>query len=163
MRSEERERGRAAPPSCSARIKGDDQREVQGTALKKGANTPEYPVNLTRQAIFLLVCNELDTTSSLHMEPDLLASRPNFLCSGTSRKRHSYLYRQKKDVIVIEIAPHHQLQDILKRVIGPHAEYVGLMKRNVDNTVHLVQCHEILSCFDNSSNRNSIHNAKAQI
>ncbi|GBM44566.1 Fatty acid synthase [Araneus ventricosus] len=43
-----------------------------------------------------------------------------------------------KDAIVIEIAPHHLLQAILKRVIGPDAEYVGLMKRNVDNTVHFL-------------------------
>ncbi|GBN56586.1 Fatty acid synthase [Araneus ventricosus] len=51
---------------------------------------------------------------------------------------HEALLHVPKDAIVIEIAPHHLLQAILKRVIGPHAEYVGLMKRNVDNTVHLL-------------------------
>ncbi|GBN00720.1 Fatty acid synthase [Araneus ventricosus] len=51
---------------------------------------------------------------------------------------HEALLHVPKDAIVIEIAPHHLLQAILKRAIGPHAEYVGLMKRNVDNTIHLL-------------------------
>ncbi|GBN54927.1 Fatty acid synthase [Araneus ventricosus] len=51
---------------------------------------------------------------------------------------HESLLHVPKDAIVIEIAPHHQLQAILKRVIGPHAEYFGLMKRNEDNRVHLL-------------------------
>ncbi|CAL1299396.1 unnamed protein product [Larinioides sclopetarius] len=51
---------------------------------------------------------------------------------------HEALHHVPKDAIVIEIAPHHLLQAILKRVIGPDAEFVGLMKRNVDNTVHLL-------------------------
>ncbi|GBM24834.1 Fatty acid synthase [Araneus ventricosus] len=51
---------------------------------------------------------------------------------------HEALLHVPKDAIVIEIAPHHLLQAVLKRVIDPDAEYVGLMKRNVDNTVHLL-------------------------
>ncbi|GFY63851.1 fatty acid synthase [Trichonephila inaurata madagascariensis] len=51
---------------------------------------------------------------------------------------HEALHHVPKDAIVIEIAPHHLLQAILKRVIGADAEYIGLMKRNVDNTVHLL-------------------------
>ncbi|CAL1290486.1 unnamed protein product [Larinioides sclopetarius] len=53
---------------------------------------------------------------------------------------HESLQLVPKDAIVIEIAPHHQLQAILKRVIGPQAENIGLMKRNVDNTAHLLSC-----------------------
>ncbi|GBN00569.1 Fatty acid synthase [Araneus ventricosus] len=51
---------------------------------------------------------------------------------------HEALQYVPKDAIVIEIAPHHQLQAILQEVIGLDAEYVGLMKRNVDNAVHLL-------------------------
>ncbi|GBM63987.1 Fatty acid synthase [Araneus ventricosus] len=51
---------------------------------------------------------------------------------------HESIHHVPKDAIVIEIGPHHQLQAILKRVIGADAEYVGLMKRNVDNAVHLL-------------------------
>ncbi|GFR21921.1 fatty acid synthase [Trichonephila clavata] len=51
---------------------------------------------------------------------------------------HEALHHVPKDAIVIEIAPHHLLQAILKRVIGADAEYIGLMKRNVDNTAHLL-------------------------
>ncbi|CAL1296657.1 unnamed protein product [Larinioides sclopetarius] len=51
---------------------------------------------------------------------------------------HEALHHVPKDAIVIEIAPHHLLQAILKRVIGPDAEYIGLMKRNADNTVQLL-------------------------
>ncbi|XP_035227546.1 LOW QUALITY PROTEIN: fatty acid synthase-like [Stegodyphus dumicola] len=51
---------------------------------------------------------------------------------------HEALHYVPKDAIVLEIAPHHLLQAILKRVIGPDAEYIGLMKRNVDNSVHLL-------------------------
>ncbi|GIY66143.1 fatty acid synthase [Caerostris extrusa] len=51
---------------------------------------------------------------------------------------HEALHHVPKNAIVVEIAPHHLLQAILKRVIGPDAEYIGLMKRNVDNTVHLL-------------------------
>ncbi|GFS78340.1 fatty acid synthase [Nephila pilipes] len=51
---------------------------------------------------------------------------------------HEALHYVPKDAIVIEIAPHHLLQAILKRVIGADAEYIGLMKRNVDNYVHLL-------------------------
>lgn len=51
---------------------------------------------------------------------------------------HEALHYVPKDAIVIEIAPHHLLQAILKRVIGADAEYIGLMKKNVDNIVHLL-------------------------
>ncbi|GBN02031.1 Fatty acid synthase [Araneus ventricosus] len=51
---------------------------------------------------------------------------------------HEALHHVPKDAIVIEIAPHHQLQAILQGVIGPDAEYVVLMERNVDNAVHLL-------------------------
>ena len=48
------------------------------------------------------------------------------------------LHHVPKDAIVVEVAPHQLLQAVLKRVLGPDAEYIGLMKRNVDNTVHLL-------------------------
>ncbi|XP_071034019.1 fatty acid synthase [Parasteatoda tepidariorum] len=51
---------------------------------------------------------------------------------------HEALHYVPKNALVIEIAPHHLLQAILKRVIGPDAEYIGLMKRNTDNTHHLL-------------------------
>ncbi|XP_054723843.1 fatty acid synthase-like [Uloborus diversus] len=51
---------------------------------------------------------------------------------------HEALHYVPKNALVVEIAPHHLLQAILKRVIGADAEYIGLMKRNVDNTVHLL-------------------------
>lgn len=51
---------------------------------------------------------------------------------------HEALHYVPKNAIVVEIAPHHLLQAILKRVIGPDADYIGLMKRNVDNTIHLL-------------------------
>lgn len=51
---------------------------------------------------------------------------------------HEALHHVPKNAIVIEIAPHHLLQAILKRVIGGDATYIGLMKRNVDNTIHLL-------------------------
>lgn len=43
-----------------------------------------------------------------------------------------------KNAIVVEIGPHPLLQAILKRVIGPDAVYIGLMKKNSDNIVHLL-------------------------
>lgn len=51
---------------------------------------------------------------------------------------HEALHHVPKNAVVIEIAPHHLLQAILKRVIGGDATYIGLMKRNVDNIVHLL-------------------------
>ena len=51
---------------------------------------------------------------------------------------HEALRYVPKDAVVVEIAPHHLLQAILKRVIGPNAVYIGLMKRNVDNIVHFL-------------------------
>lgn len=51
---------------------------------------------------------------------------------------HEALRFVPEDAVVIEIAPHHLLQAILKRVIGPKAEYIGLMKRQVNNAVYLL-------------------------